>query len=209
MKISITRGLAELKTLDSRIRKAIQETSYIGLVTGKKAIVGYKDNTEYESKVKSNYQSVNDLIKRRNNIKAAIVKSNAETIVTVGGKEMTVAEAIERKSSIEYEQLLLHKLTNEYAAAIRKYEQEEEKVKGRLDELIKTTFGSDKKPTADQYDATSKPFLEQNEPKLIDPLKLKNEIDKLSCEIEEFLTNVDYELSTINAITQIEIPDSI
>ncbi|WP_127531348.1 hypothetical protein [Paenibacillus kobensis] len=209
MHISITRGLAELKTLDARIKKAIQDTSFIGMSTGKKPIVGYKDNHEYENKVKSNNQSIEDLIRRRNIIKTSIVQSNAETMVTIGRQSMTVAEAIERKASIVYEQTLLQKMTSDYANALRKYEAEDEKVKGRLDELIKTTFGTDKKPAADQYESTSKPFLEQNEPKLIDPLHLKNAIDKLQDEIDEFLTNVDFILSESNSITRIDIPDSV
>ncbi|GFN31472.1 hypothetical protein [Paenibacillus xylaniclasticus] len=209
MQISITRGLAELKTLDARIHKAIADTSFIGLTTGKKTIVGYKDNREFEDKVKSNNQSISDLIKRRNIIKTAIVRSNAVTMVTVGRQSMTVAEAIERKASIIYEQTLLNKMKSDYAHVLRQYEAEDEKVKGRLDELLKTTFGTDKKPAADQYESTSKPFLEQNEPRLIDPLSLKNKIDMLQNEIDDFLMNVDFVLSESNSITRIEIPDSV
>ncbi|QHW34324.1 hypothetical protein GZH47_28380 [Paenibacillus rhizovicinus] len=209
MQISITRGLAELKTLDARIKKAIQDTSYIGLTTGKKPIVGYKDNQAFELKVKANNQSAGDLIKRRNLIKTAIVASNAATVVTIGRQAMTVAEAIERKSSIAYEQLQLQKMTSDYAKVLRKFEEEDEKVKARLDELIKTTFGTDKRPSPDQYESTSQPFLEQNAPKLIDPLNLKDQIDRLQDRIDEFLTNVDFILSESNSITRIEIPDSV
>ena len=50
-----------------------------------------------------------DLISRRNKIKSAIIMSNAKTVVEVAGKQMTVAEAIDKKSSIEYEkELLIH-----------------------------------------------------------------------------------------------------
>jgi hypothetical protein len=209
MEISITRGLAELKTLDSRINKSIQETSLIANTTGKKIIVGFQSNEQFEDKVKSSYQSVTDLIKRRNAIKAAIVQSNAITTVEVAGAAMTVAEAIERKTSIAYEQALLNKMKSEYVNAIRKFEQEDAKVKERLDELLKTTFGKDVKVDANQYDSTAKPFLEQNEPKLVDPLKLKNEIESLENVIEEFSLNVDFVLSESNTMNKITIPDSI
>ncbi|WP_010500012.1 hypothetical protein [Paenibacillus elgii] len=209
MEISITRGLAELKTLDARINKVINESSFISMTTGKKVLAGYQSNFQFEDKAKSNYQSVQDLIKRRNAIKAAIVQSNAVTKVNVADKEMTVAEAIERKTSIIYEQNLVNKMKIEFVNVIRRYEQEDEKVKERLDELLKTTFGKDVKVSNDQYDSTAKPFLEQNEPKLIDPLKLKDEIDKIEKNIEDFLMNVDFVLSESNTITKIIIPDSI
>lgn len=209
MEISITRGLAEIKTLDARINKGIQEGSYIGLVSGKKVLTGYKTNDEFESKAKSTYQSTQDLIKRRNAIKAAIVQSNAIVKVDIAGVELTVAEAIERKTSIGYEQSLVQKMKTEYVNAIRKFEQEDIKVKERLDELLKTTFGKDVKTDANQYDATAKPFLEQNEPKLIDPLNLKNEIEKFEQNISDFLLNADFVLSESNTITKITVPDSI
>lgn len=209
MEISITRGLAELKTLDARINKSIQEASMIANTTGKKIVVGYQTNEQFEEKSKSSYQSVTDLIKRRNAIKAAIVQSNANTTVEVVGSTMTVAEAIERKTSIAYEQILLNKMKSEYVNAIRKFEQEDAKVKERLDELLKTTFGKDVKVDVNQYDSTAKPFLEQNEPKLVDPLKLKNEIENLEKVIEEFSLNVDFVLSESNTMNKITIPDSI
>jgi hypothetical protein len=209
MEISITRGLAELKVLDSRINNAINGTSMIAVTTGKKIVTGYTTNEEFESKVKSNQQSILDLIKRRNIIKSAIVKSNAETIVTIAGVKMSKAEAIERKTSIIYEQALLAKMKNEYSKSISKFDQEDAKVKERLDELIKTTFGKDTKVVADQYDSTAKPFLEQNAPKLIDPLKLKDTIEELNKNIEDFLLNADFILSETNSIDKIVIPDSV
>lgn len=209
VKISITRGLAELKNLDNRIQKAIQEGQYIGFTTGKKVIPGFQTNEEFEEKIKANYQSVQDLIKRRNLIKSAIVQSNATTKVTIAGIEMTVAEAIERKTSIKYDQQLLEKMKQAYSFVINKYEVEDERVKERLDEHLQKTFGKDVKVTSDQYDSVAKPFLEQNAPKIIDPLKLKDEIDKLAKNISDFLTEVDFALSESNTLTQIEIPDSI
>jgi sugar-specific transcriptional regulator TrmB len=209
MEISITRGLTELKTLDARINKAIGEGNYIAMTVGKKSVVGFPTIEDFEKKAKSSLQSVQDLIKRRNAIKSAIVNSNATTKVTIAGQEMTVAEAIERKTSINYEKALLQKLVTDYNNTIRRFEQESSKVQERLDELLKTTYGKDVKVSSDQYDSTAKPFLEQNEPKLIDPLKLREEIEKLDKSIAEFEMNVDFVLSESNTITKITVPDSI
>lgn len=57
--------------------------------------------------MQASYDKVMGLISYRHKIKALVVQSNACTKVIVGKEEMTVAEAIERKQSIQYEKDLL------------------------------------------------------------------------------------------------------
>jgi len=207
MDISVTRGLAELKLLDSRINSTIHSGKFAVMTTGKKVVTGYTSNDEFVKKQESHLQSILDLMERRKAIKSAIVASNAVTMVTIGGKEMSVAEAIERKSSIVYEQTLLSKLRTEYNQAVARVERENEQVQIRLDELIKSTFGKDTKVSTEQYESTSKPFLEQNQAKLVSVNNLREKIEKMEKEIAEFLNEVDFTLSESNTITKIVIPD--
>ena len=58
------------------------------------------------------------MIKRRNQIKSAIIASNAVTMVEVAGVRMTVAEAIDKKSSIGYEKELLARLSEQFTDAV-------------------------------------------------------------------------------------------
>jgi molybdopterin synthase catalytic subunit len=59
---------------------------------------------------KADYQSINDLITRRNRLKSAIILSNATTKVKIGDTVLTVAEVIERKQSLKYYKTLFDKL---------------------------------------------------------------------------------------------------
>lgn len=203
--MTVTRALAELKLLDSRIHKAFQESMFIAITTGKKPVIGYEKNEDFSEKVKSKYQSIRDLIERRKKIKSAIVKSNAENKVIIGEVEYSVAEAIERKNAIQYEQALLSKLRQDYSNAVRKFEQEEERVKERLDKHLESIFGRDVKIEKGAQKEESDIFLERNEPKLIDPLNLKDEIERLENEINDFLLNVDFVLSEANSLNKITI----
>lgn len=203
--MTVTRALAELKLLDSRIHKAFQESMFIAITTGKKPVIGYEKNEDFSEKVKSKYQSIRDLIERRKKIKSAIVKSNAENKVIIGEVEYSVAEAIERKNAIQYEQALLSKLRQDYSNAVRKFEQEEERVKERLDKHLESIFGRDVKIEKGAQKEESDIFLERNEPKLIDPLNLKDEIERLENEINNFLLNVDFVLSEANSLNKITI----
>lgn len=205
MEISIAKGLVELKLLDKRIHRTINDSILAGYTIGKKAMTGFANTEEIEKRSKSDYQSIQDLIKRRNEIKSAIVVSNANTLVDVAGVSMTVAEAIERKSSIEYDKMLLNKLKQTYANIVNHVDRVNDEVKNRLDKQLEILYGKDGKNKAAENEELTKVFKEDNEAKFIDPINLKEKIDKLQVEIEDFEANVDLALTENNALTKITI----
>lgn len=207
MKITITRALVELKTLSSRINKAIDEFKPVAIVTGKKAPRGYTTRDEFERDAKSKAESISSLIKRRNQIKSGIVKANAITIVDIADISMSVAEAIERKNSISFEKDLLTSLSTSYYNAIQQQEILDNKCQEQLHKLLEVNFGKDAKAKSEEIDAISKPYLENNAPKLVDPLDIKKKIEKLENFISKFEAEVDIVLSEANAKTEIEISD--
>ena len=197
-KITITRALAELKLLDKRIAKAISEGKFVSYsINGKNAINTFKPSEEK--------QSIEALIARRATIKAAIMKSNATTKVTIGNVEMLVIDAIEMKETIKYKENFLQQLKSQQLNIRYTIASTNENVNARLDKLLEANFGKESKTKADEMEAISKPFLERNEAKLEDPLNLDSLIESLSEEILAFTSNVDYALSESNALTQIEI----
>src|SRR5690606_36145264 len=133
---SIAKALVEIKLLDKRINRVINDSVLAGYTVGKKIMTGFSNVEELEVRAKADYQSIKDLIKRRNDIKSAIVVSNANTYVEIAGNKYTVAEAIERKTSIEYEKDLLNKLKTTYANVVRHVDRVNEDVKNRLDKQL-------------------------------------------------------------------------
>jgi hypothetical protein len=209
MKVSITRALAELKLLDSKITRKIAGTKFATQnKVNNNRIDGVYSKDEYDTHVKSEYQSITDLISRRSSFKSMIVKSNAETIVKIGEKSMSVAEAIERKDSIKYDKMMLAQLQQSYNYALSRTEQENFKEQTKLDNLLVAQYGADAKTgKTPDIAATTEGFWKTNQWLVIDPLNLKNKIEKLQSEIEEFENNVDFVLSEINSRTDIEVPD--
>lgn len=206
-KLSITKALSELKLLDARINKEISNSIFV--VSNKKSAqkVNFTTKDDFEKDVKSKYESVQSLIKRRDLIKRAIVMSNAVTKVTIADVEMTVADAIERKTSIVYEQTLLNTLKRQTMNSKSTVATENQKVEIRLDQQLNQMFGNDNvsAKTSEGAIAYAKEFRNQNEFELIDPLSIDKEIEKLEKGIDDFLSEVDYVLSTSNALTEIEI----
>ena len=159
-KISITEALNELKLYDSKITKAITNATFCGAAKKSSDKVGVVKKEDFDERAKASYQSVTDLIANRNSLKSAIVKSNAITEVTVADKVMTVAEAIERKNSIEYDETLLNEMKRQYANATATVDKENKKVDAQIDKLLETFTGrdSDKKPDKEAMSVIADPY---------------------------------------------------
>lgn len=206
-RISITEALNKLKLYDAKINKAINSHKYVGAAKKSSNMLGVQTKEVFNNNAKAGYQSVTDLIKNRNKLKSLIVQSNAITEVTINDKVMTVAEAIERKNSIQYEIDLLNTLKLQYATATSTVNAENKKVDTQIDKLLETFVGkdTDKKATKEDQAAIIEPYREKNEFELVDPLNIYDEIQKLEAEIDGFNSSVNTALVLSNATTFIEI----
>lgn len=206
-KISITEALNELKLYDSKITKAITNATFCGAAKKSSDKVGVVKKDDFNERAEASYQSSTDLIANRNTLKSAIVKSNAITEVIVDDKAMTVAEAIERKNSIKYDETLLNEMKRQYANATATVDKENKKVDAKVDDLLSTLIGkdSDKKLSRKDQDAVERPYREKNEFEFVDPLNLYERIQTLEADIDGFKSNVDTVLVLSNATTFIEV----
>lgn len=205
MKKTITECLVELKTLSARIDKEINSTYFVTTFTGGNAPTGFKSIEDFEAKTKASFEKITDLISYRNKIKTLIVESNANTKVVIAGKEYTVAAAIERKSSIEFDKRLLYKIHSQTDMCYAVISNNNKQAQLRLDNLLNTSMGKDVKSDANDIKTITDNFMAKNETKLLDPINVGTISQKLSKEIEDFLSAVDVALSISNAITYVEI----
>lgn len=205
-KITIHRALAELKIIDDRIKRQLNEFRPVGIRQKDRPVNDYYDLADFENDASKTFQSVNDLITRKNNLKNAIVKANAETKVQIGDKKMTIADAINFKTLIEYKKALANRLEQ----VLHSSKAELEKMNARIDEnvqkLLEAALGKDQ----GKWDKTSvaaiqEPYEEKNKFELVDPLNAEKTVSELRKDIEDFESEVDATLSEINAITFIEI----
>lgn len=206
-KISITEALNELKLYDSKITKAINSAKFCGAAKKSSSKIGAITKEDFNERTKASYQSITDLISNRNTLKSAIVKSNATTEVIINNKTMTVAEAIERKNSIAYDEMLLSTMVAQYNATNLTVERENKRVDNKVDELLATLIGKDgdKKIDKATQEAVEIPYREKNEFELLDIIGLYNKITALESEIDGFKSEVDTKLSISNSITYIEV----
>ena len=194
-KITITRALSTIKLLDKKITKGIQKGQFITFKIGQKV---QEDITP-----EADFQSVQDLITERNNLKVAVMLSNSTVDVTIAGKVYKVIEAIERKANIKYDNSLLQALRGQLDSARYRVDSQNEDVQRRLDKLLEASVGKDGK--AEDIKAIVEPFEKRNLAVLEDALDIENKIEVLETFIDEFLSEVDLSLSESNATTTIKV----
>ena len=204
-KLSIHRALTELKMLNHRIEAATNEVSTVLANRKSNSKINGVEIQEYEKQMQSSYDKVVGLIGYRNLIKSLVVESNARTKVTVGKEEMTVAEAIERKQSIQFEKKLLDVMQQQYRSVINTVAKENDALPAKLETYLINILGNKDKQSPEEVKLHTETFMKRNEYELIDPMNVKNKIEALNSRIEEFESEVDAVLSESNATTFIEV----
>ncbi|MGE7912067.1 hypothetical protein [Lysinibacillus xylanilyticus] len=204
-KLSIHRALTELKMLNNRIEAATNEVSLVLANRKSNGKINGVEIQEYEKQMQASYDKVVSLVDYRNRIKAQVVESNAKTKVIVGKEEMTVAEAIERKQSIQYEKELLEVMQQQYRSAINTVAKENDALPAKLETYLVNILGNKDKQSPEEVKLHTETFMKRNEYELIDPMNVKKKIETLSNRIEEFESEVDAVLSESNATIFIEV----
>lgn len=207
-KMTIHKALCELKIIDDRIEKAVNAQPFVFANKHFNTKVNGVTVADYSAQIKSEYQSVTDLIARRNAIKQAVVLSNAKITVTIAGKQYTVAEAIDMKNhGIPVKKYLFEKLSRDLKNAQNVAEKNNGDVLDtRADQHITTLYANaDMKNLSDEIKKVRSDFITSQTVEVIDPINVNKEIEALEKEIANFTVEVDSALSVSNALTEIEI----
>ena len=206
--MSIHRGLAELKTLDSRIQKAISLLDVVGVKKAKGLVNESIEEDEFIASAKADFQSATDLIARKTAIKTAIVLSNATTMIDIEGVgEMSVADAITYKeTTCEYKKSMLTTLITRGNKAAQKLKNHNFDVEERALDMAKTALGKDNvKLGDDDVTKVTDTYIKANSYTYVDPLGLTEVCETLKKEILAFEIEIDAVLSESNAITTITL----
>lgn len=206
-KMTIHKALCELKILDSRINNAISSARFCLANKHSNEKVNGVTVAEYQETMKASYNKASDLIRRREAIKRAVVLSNAKTIVKIGGKEYTVAEAIEMNNhGIDLKLQLKNAMKKQYDSAMTAIISKNSVVDDKATEYVVGLFGQKESKTAnEEYEKARKSYIEANTMELIDPVNILEKIEALEVEIADFTTEVDSALSVSNALTEITV----
>ena len=201
---TLTRALVELKLYDSKIEKAIKELKPVSYAINKIVVDYRQTKEEFLDNYKAQMQSVSDLRKNKTTLKNALMKANAETIVKIGEKEYTILEALNRKNDIRTEQLLISQLKNHLNNAIARTENIKNDIEANIERTINSRSSSSGNQSKD-YVQTIRDSYKDQMPELVNADVIEKLITEKEAEITEFIAEVDFALSEINAITKIKV----
>lgn len=209
-KITITRALSELGTINNRISAAINGGVFVGVVKGNKekpTNASYRDAEDMQNVMKASFQSVEDLISRQARLKSAVIASNAIVKVTIGGTEMTVAEAIDRKAIAQYKNQFLSTLRVQLQRANVEFNAAQTKLEEQIERALVSLYQSGKeKVSQEQYDAVAIPLKNDYQPKIVSSKQdLNAYIRQFEAELNNFISECDYILSESNCQTFVDV----
>lgn len=205
-------ALDERDFLRKKITSAISSLKLVGSKRIKDAKVGVTSKEEFENSAKSDYQSVNDLIDRYNRLDTAITLSNATTeIETRSGVKMTRAAAISMRKSIfgnedtDFVGNLIYTMQKQYDYAVsnvsllnKKADSELENYKNNL------TSKSDAKALSQEQIEMCEKLTADLHGELVDPIKIEEQINKLSEGHNALKKELDSAIKVSNATTYVE-----
>ena len=178
--MTVHKALAELKILDGRIKKEIQNGSYCAANKHSNDKINGIPIDDFKKSVRGTYDKVTDLINRRKAIKKAIVLSNAKTTVKIADVEYTVAEAIEMKNhGIELEALLINAMDKQYQQAQAEVNRQNgNNLEERADQYVTAIYGQKEgKTNSADIDKVRKDFLEANSYEIVDPINVQDKVE--------------------------------
>lgn len=210
-KMTIVRALTQIKLLQKKFDKECAGLELVSIKLGQKLKRPFNSESEedFVKKAVSQYDSINSIMSRITVIKTAIDKSNSTTIVKIGGKDMTVQEALVEKKYVLLKKQLLRKLQEIKKDSLDSLSESEENIQERCDKYREELCGGGNKDNKknDDIEDSVKAFSEAFKVSLVDPCQIDTKIKELDDWIEVFLSNVDFVLSESNTRTEIEIPD--
>lgn len=205
--MTVHEALSSLKTLDARIIKEVNRAGFTILHKACENKINGAPLADEMDKIKSRYNSIADMLARRAAIRNALSQSNAQTKVTIAGREYTMAEAIEmRKAGVKLKQQFVDVMMSEYEKfEKRAREWNNEALTNSADAYISKMYGSRDAIDAQTVEASRAAYIEANKMEIVDPLDVRKKAEALQNEIDQFMSEVDSRISVSNAITQLTI----
>lgn len=213
----VTQALDERDLLVKKITDKIAKASFADTKKRNEAKVmdGRITEEDFRKAAESSYQQIMDLILRFQKIDAAIVASNAVTVIQTSFGEYTVAGAISLRSRMrgsgsyeeeaDFEYNLCKKMKCELDKRLLAIESKNKQLESTAENMRLSILGKDSKTKDDKPLEVVNSYVQENTTELVDPLDVQKKIDKMQEKRAKLLSELDTQIKVSNATTFIEI----
>lgn len=212
-KLLITQALDERDLLVKKINSKIER---INFVDGKKrnedkVIQQVITKEEFCKKVESNYQQIQNLIKRYQKIDEAIINSNASTYIETQFGTFSVAVALSMRnrlremSTMDFETMLRNKMEENYYEVLELKDLRNRRLEEDAEKMRLSILGKDGKCENDKPLSVVDAYIRENTVEFVDPLNVLDKIEALKDKHTTLLSELETKIKISNATTFIEI----
>lgn len=206
-KISITRALAELKNIKSKINSVEQEvTKYTGAIfkDGYTILDGQVSEKEFFTRYEDLSKELKELKDKYRKIKLKLAEANVTTKLTINAESLSINEAIILKEQLESEKYFIDNNINVLSELSKKYKSKEDSNTEYLNKLIEKMTGGNRAVKDSDTDSIKKMFDKFNSVKLI-TTKTSSELFERRTEIDRIINEINLTLVEVNSSTYIEV----
>jgi len=216
-KLLITQALDERDLLVKKINSKIEKASFIDIAkkNEEKVLDNHITREEFAKNAESAYQQIVDLIDRYQRIDAAIVASNAKTMISTSYGEMTVAGAISLRNRLRetkaldcdtnFEAILQWKMQSDFENFVQVAEERNAQLRSTAENMRLSILGKETKVKDEKPLEVVEAYVRENTTELVDPIGVQKKIEKLEEKRTVLLAELDTQIKVSNATTFIEI----
>ena len=173
---------------------------------------------DFTKQAESSFQQVVDLIARYQRLDAAIISSNASTLVETSKGKMSVAAAIASRNRLKgtehtrgsypkeanFEEKLISLMKDEFRIQVQLADDENKKLETQAETMRLSILGKDTKSKDEKPLEVVDAYIRENTMELIDPLHIKKKAQEMRENLDALLKEVDTVIKVSNATTMIE-----
>jgi hypothetical protein len=216
-KMLVTQALDERDLLVKKIGDKIEKASFTDVKKHNEENVadGRISEAEYRKDAERAFQQIMDLIQRFQKIDAAIVASNAATVISTSFGDYTVAAAISLRARLrtestyedeaDFEKMLFRKMSRELEDRLMLMENKNKQLEATAAEMRLSILGKDSKAKDEKPLEVVETYVKENTTELVDPLDAKKKIEEIRERRALLLSEIDTKIKVSNATTFIEI----
>lgn len=169
---------------------------------------------EFTKTAQAAWQQIIDLIDRYRRLDAAIVASNAATLIETAQGSMTIAAAIALRSRLRgngiygekgaFEDNLIEQAQRQYLQSVTTAENRNKLLESKADDMRMAILGRDAKTKDDAPLEVVTAFIQANTTEVIDPLGVEKKVQDLRERLDALNSELDTKIKVSNATTMIE-----
>ena len=201
VKMSITRALAQVKLIESKLGRAF--AGFDVEINGKLKYFPNFTTEQFEKEALVEVNSFEDLFKNRLKIKSAIARANIDTKILLFGTEYSIIELIDLKNSSQYKKNVYTNLINNYNKCKSDAVNQDVKIENEVSKQVEVANSNKTQVSKDLTTTLTETYKTLWGGKIIG-LDI-NKISKEKEDLDKLVAEIDMILSEINSKAEIEV----